>query len=148
MRKTYTGLVERLEANQIFVFGSNTEGRHGAGAAAVAAKLFGAKYGQAKGPQGRSYAICTKDLISDKQPSVSKKFIIDQIKDLYYYAEKHPKLEFLVAYSGKGLNFCYYTPEEMAAMFARNNIPNNIIFEKDFAELVGKIQKSNLTTQN
>lgn len=141
MRKTYTGLIEKLEANQIFVFGSNTEGRHGAGAAAVAAKLFGAKYGQAKGPQGRSYAICTKDLTYDKHPSVSKKFIIDQIKDLYFYAEKHPKLEFFIAYSGRGLNLSYFTPEEMAAMFARPSIPGNIVFEKDFAELVKKFQK-------
>jgi len=139
--KTYIGLIEKLEANQIFVFGSNTEGRHGAGAAAVAAKLFGAKYGQSKGPQGRSYAICTKDLTAFKHPSVSKKSIIDQIKDLYFYAEKHPKLEFLVAYSGKGLNLNYFTPEEMAAMFARTSIPGNIVFEKDFAELVTKFQK-------
>lgn len=147
MKKTYVGLIEKLEPNQIFVFGSNTEGRHGAGAAAVAAKLFGAKYGQSQGPQGRSYAICTKDLILEKQPSVSKKFIIDQIKDLYFYAEKHPKLEFLIAYSAEGLNLCYYTPEEMAAMFARPNIPSNIIFEKNFAKLVTKIQKNNLTKQ-
>jgi hypothetical protein len=40
------------ENNVVFVFGSNTEGRHGAGAAKVAKDKFGAKYGQAKGMQG------------------------------------------------------------------------------------------------
>ena len=145
--KTYSGTIEKLSDNQIFVFGSNTEGRHGAGAAATAARLFGAKYGQAKGPQGKSYAIVTKDLTKDKHPSVSKKEIINQIKDLYFYAEKHPKLEFLIAYNGTGKNLNYYTPQEMAEMFARSNIPTNIVFEKDFAEMIKKIltaQKSDV----
>lgn len=31
--KTYTGYIEELNPNQIFVFGSNTQGRHGAGTA-------------------------------------------------------------------------------------------------------------------
>lgn len=141
--KTYSGIIEKLNDNQIFVFGSNTEGRHGAGAAAIAARLFGAKYGQAKGPQGKSYAIVTKDLTKDKHPSVSKKEITNQIKDLYFYAEKHPKLEFLIAYSGTGKNLNYYTSQEMAEMFARPNIPTNIVFEKDFSEMIKKI----LTTQ-
>lgn len=30
-RKTYTGRLKTLAPNQTFVFGSNTEGRHGAG---------------------------------------------------------------------------------------------------------------------
>ena len=34
------------EDGTIFVFGSNPEGRHGAGSAAVARKFFGAIYGQ------------------------------------------------------------------------------------------------------
>ena len=47
--KTYTGIIEKLEPNQIFVFGSNTEGRHGKGAAKIARDKFGAIYGQAEG---------------------------------------------------------------------------------------------------
>lgn len=39
MRKFYTGNVTP-EANTIFVFGSNPEGRHGAGAAKVARNQF------------------------------------------------------------------------------------------------------------
>lgn len=45
----YTGFIKTLRPNEIFVFGSNPEGRHGAGAAKHAAKYFGAKYGQGRG---------------------------------------------------------------------------------------------------
>lgn len=55
--------------NVIFVFGSNTEGRHGAGAAKVAKDDFGAIYGQAEGLQGNAYAIITKDLNKAKEAS-------------------------------------------------------------------------------
>lgn len=59
----YTGMITP-DANTIFVFGSNPEGRHGAGAAKVAVDRFGAKYGQGEGLQGNSYALPTKDLRS------------------------------------------------------------------------------------
>lgn len=45
MRKFYIGNITP-ETNTIFVFGSNPEGRHGAGAAKVARNQFGAIYGQ------------------------------------------------------------------------------------------------------
>lgn len=48
------------QGDEIFVFGSNEAGRHGAGAAKQAIS-FGAIYGCGYGLQGRSYAIPTKD---------------------------------------------------------------------------------------
>jgi hypothetical protein len=48
--------------NEIFVFGSNLAGIHGAGAAKVAVQKFGATYGIGRGFRGMSYAIPTKDL--------------------------------------------------------------------------------------
>ena len=48
--KVYDGNIEP-DDNTIFVFGSNPEGRHGAGSALVAVKYFGAKYGQGEGLQ-------------------------------------------------------------------------------------------------
>jgi hypothetical protein len=57
----YTGKI-KPEQNTIFVFGSNPEGRHGAGAAKIAKEQFGAIYGQGEGIQGNSYAIPTKDI--------------------------------------------------------------------------------------
>lgn len=47
-------------AEWVFVFGSNLAGRHGAGAALVALKRYGAVRGIGEGLQGRSYAIATK----------------------------------------------------------------------------------------
>jgi hypothetical protein len=50
--------------NSIFVFGSNNQGIHGAGAAKIARELFGAKLKIAKGLCGQSYAIPTRNMVS------------------------------------------------------------------------------------
>lgn len=55
----YTGNVAPSE-DTVFVFGSNPEGKHGAGSAKVAVNNFGAVYGQGEGLQGNSYALPTK----------------------------------------------------------------------------------------
>lgn len=44
----------------IFVFGSNTAGRNGKGAALFARQSRGAIYGQGEGLQGNAYAVPTK----------------------------------------------------------------------------------------
>jgi hypothetical protein len=49
------------ENGEIFVFGSNESGIHGAGAAKVAREKFGAIMGYGKGLNGQSYGIATKD---------------------------------------------------------------------------------------
>lgn len=49
--------ITRLAANEVFVFGSNSQGLHYGGAAKVAAEKFGAIMGQGHGMQGKSYAI-------------------------------------------------------------------------------------------
>lgn len=140
MRKTYKGVITELPDNGIFVFGSNTEGRHGLGAAKTAREKFGAIYGRESGRQGRSYAIVTKDLTKKIHPSVDKKEIELQILFLYHYAEDNPDLDFYVAYNGKGVNLNNYTPQEMANMFSAfkntGGIPENIIFEEEFYKLI------------
>ena len=139
-RKTFSGMISSLKPNQIFVFGSNTQGRHGAGAAKIAKDKFGAKYGQAEGIQGQSYAIITKDLTKDdkKNPSRTPEQIKEQIHKLYEYAKQHPDKEFLVAYSSTGKNLNYYSNEAMAEIFASEKIPSNIVFEEGFNSLVFK----------
>lgn len=59
----YEGDIEPSN-NTIFVFGSNPEGRHGAGAAKIAREQFGAIYGQGEGLQGNAYALPTKRIKS------------------------------------------------------------------------------------
>lgn len=145
--ETYTGKIISLKYNEIFVFGSNTQGYHGGGWAKYAFDNFGAIRGQAEGRQGQSYAIITKDLTKKKHPSVSKNFIIRQISVLYDYLNKNKDIKAYVAYSGTGKNLNKYTSKELAGFFyeagiireANSNlvrIPNNIVFEKDFYNLI------------
>lgn len=135
-RKTYSGMIQNLAPNQVFVFGSNTQGRHGKGAALTAKNKFGAIYGQAEGPQGQSYAIITKDLTKNTHPSRTPEQIKEQVHNLYEYARENPDKEFLVAYSGKGTNLNAYSNQEMADMFGSEPIPNNIVFEQEFNKLI------------
>lgn len=137
-RKVYEGTINSLNKNQIFVFGSNTQGKHGLGAAYSALMFFGAKYGQASGLMGQSYGIVTKDLTKTKHPSIPPTKIITQIDTLYEYAVAHLDNEFLVAYLATGRPLNGYTPKEIAAFFYRKNIPQNIIFNILFQDLVIK----------
>lgn len=148
--KTYSGKIESLKPNQIFVFGSNPEGRHGAGAAKTANDKFGAKYGNGRGLQGKSYALVTKNLKAgfiEKETgikyekagerSVSKDQIVNNIKELYDTAIQNPNKEFLVAYSVDGKkNLNGYTDQEMADMFSSFPIPSNMVFEEGFSKLL------------
>ena len=147
--KYYTGNITP-ESNTIFVFGSNPEGRHGAGAAKVAVEKFGAIYGQGEGLQGHAYALPTKDLRvkeNNGYRSISKEQIIENIKRLYKCAKEHPDLDFKIAYrnvSEKSLNG--YTGIEMIEMFDTagktnwfdvcdcdyGDIPENIWFSEEW----------------
>ena len=85
---------------QIFVFGSNLAGRHGAGAAQAARLYYGAVQGIGIGPVGRSYAIPTKDEHIEVLPLDIVKHYIDGFVE---YTKKHPELEFFVTRVGCGL---------------------------------------------
>jgi len=152
-RKTYQGMIEKLEPNQIFVFGSNTEGKHGAGAALWARINAGAIYGQPYGFHGDTFGACysivTKDLNIKEQPSIPEEHIVNQIKWLYAIAKTIPYKEFIIAYSGTRPNLNGYSNLEMAKMFKQagvdmsprgidtsSRIPDNIIFEQKFWELI------------
>lgn len=136
--KTYKGKIIKLENNGIFVFGSNTQGRHGKGAAKIAKDIFGAVYGQSFGLQGNSFAIITKDLRKKTHPSISKSLIRSQILYLYLFAEQNKDKDFYIAYSGTRVNLNGYSNLEMAKMFSIKGIkiPENIIFEEEFSKLL------------
>lgn len=137
------------DANTIFVFGSNPEGRHGAGAAKIAREKFGAIYGQGEGLQGNAYALPTKDLRVKKNNglrSIPKEQIIESIKKLYETAKQNPNKQFKIAYRNTtttSLNG--YTGLEMIDMFLKaGSIPSNIVFSKEWVD-TGKF---NNTEQN
>lgn len=126
---------ESIQPNDdyVFVFGSNPEGRHGAGAAKIAVTQFGAKYGIGEGLVGDSYALPTKDLRVKENKglrSISKEEIINNISNLYKTAKQNPNKKFAIAYTNveqSSLNG--YTGIEMADMFKEAGlIPNNIYF--------------------
>ena len=142
---SYTGNITP-DANTIFVFGSNPEGRHGAGAAKVAREQFGAIYGQGEGLQGNAYALPTKDLRVKKNNSlrsISSEQIIESIKKLYETARQNPDKQFKVAYRNTDkASLNGYTGLEMIDMFLKaGSIPANIVFSKEWVD-TGKFNLS------
>ena len=109
----------------IFVFGSNLAGRHGKGAALYARKHRGAKYGQALGLQGSSYAIPTKD--SDLS-TLPLDIIETYVEDFLAFAADNPALTFEVTPIGCGL--AGYKPDQIAPMF--RGAPKNCILPDAF----------------
>lgn len=137
----YSENIEPID-NVIFVFGSNTEGRHGKGAAKIALDRFGAKYGQAEGLQGNSYAIITKDLSKDKR-SIKKSEILKSIKKLYSFAENNPKLLFCIAYRNlEETSLSGYTGIEMIELFNSVPAPHNILFSYEWINYINKNEKN------
>lgn len=140
----YSGKI-KPEKNTIFVFGSNPEGIHGAGAAKIAVEQFGAIYGQGEGLQGNAYAIPTKDLRvkeNNSLRSISKEQIIENIKKLYEVAKQNPEKTFKIAYTNKEdeTTLNGYTGAEMFSMFIEaGQVPNNIQFSESWSN-----QKQNL----
>lgn len=100
--------IEELNDNQIFVFGSNLQGRHGGGAADDAMRLFGAVWGQGVGLQGHSYAIPTMHGPVEK--------IKPYVDEFLAFAAEHPELEFLVTRIGCGI--AGFADTEIAPLFA------------------------------
>ena len=137
---TYKGNITPEEGT-IFVFGSNPEGRHGAGSAKVAREQFGAIYGQGEGLQGSAYALPTKDLrvVENRgYRSISAEQITENIKRMYQCAEEHPDKKFKVAYRNQPneRSLCGYSGRELMEMFKKacdGNYPDNIYFSEEWA---------------
>ncbi len=113
------GYICELDDGEIFVFGSNGFGSHGAGAAAMAVRKFGAIDGQAEGLQGQSYAINTMD---------GFKVMKEQVGRFVEFAREHPDLKFLVTEIGCGI--AGYSPEQVAPLF--KDVPENVVLPKSF----------------
>lgn len=114
----------------IFVFGSNTEGRHGKGAA-LEARRYGAIYGQPRGRQGDTYAIITKDL-SKGLRSIPIESIAKEVNAFLVYAAAHPEDTFLVSPIGCGL--AGYKPAEIAPLFRSS--PANVQLPRQFVDIL------------
>ena len=111
-----------MTEHMIFVFGSNLAGRHGRGAALVAARQHGAIYGQGEGRMGNAYALPTKNHRIQTMP-VNQ--IEEHVRRFLTYAEAHPDEEFQVTQIGTGL--AGLPKHVMARMFLSG--PPNLLFD-------------------
>lgn len=101
--------------NTVFVFGSNTAGRHGKGAALHAVRYCGAKYGVGEGLQGRSYALPTRDGSQKQVTSLSLEQVGESVARFLDFARQHPELTFQVTRVGCGLGD--FRDEQIFPMF-------------------------------
>ena len=119
-------VVRHLEENEIFVFGSNANGYHGGGAAAVAMHNFGAVWGQGEGLQGKSYAIPTMEGLEKLKEAVDR-FTV--------FADQHQELRFLVTMIGCGS--AGYSPREIAPLFNGCIYLENVALPSGFWKVLG-----------
>ena len=115
------------DGRHVLVFGSNTAGIHGKGAAKIAQDHWGARNGIAVGRTGNSYAIPTRKVVSRnpirfEQPMLHE--IEAFVQNFKSYAEVHPHLTFLVTKIGCG--YAGYSESTIAPMF-RDAPPNCIL---------------------
>jgi len=121
-----------MTRQSIFVFGSNLQGRHGAGSALAALEEHGAILGQGEGLQGNSYAIPTKNKYM-RVMSLDK--IETYVVEFRQFAIDHPEMEFNVVAIGCG--FAGYTPEDMAPMFT--DMPENVKLPPEFVKVLNEL---------
>jgi len=114
MVRTTPSNISELPDNGVFVFGSNAEGRHGAGAALTAVQRFGAIDGVGEGLQGQSYALPTMEGIRAFEMA-ARRFVA--------FAEAHRELEFYLTKVGCGI--AGYREDEVIPFFA--DAPSNVI---------------------
>ncbi len=106
------GELPEAQSNYYFVFGSNTRGAHGKGAALVAKHKYGAETGVGIGVTGNCFAIPTKDRFM-------RTLMISEIKYFIYlfkeFTLNRPDLQFWVTAVGCGL--AGYSHAEIAPLF-------------------------------
>lgn len=120
--------VMTLQKNEVFVFGSNEAGIHGAGAAR-AAVAFGAVNGRGFGPCGQTYAIPTKDWHIE---TLDLETIRTYVSSFLRYARSRPDKTFLVTKIGCGL--AGLAVEDVAPMFSGR--PANVVLPEEFYDYV------------
>ncbi len=113
----------------IFVFGSNLAGRHGAGAALTALRYYGAIYGQGEGLQGNSYGIPTKDKYIKTLPLTEIHLAVTRFLE---FAAENQHLIFNVTKIGCGL--AGYSPHQIAPFF--RNHTENVLLPDEFRDLL------------
>jgi len=131
--------LKKLESNEVFVFGSNTEGKHAGGAAAVAFESFGAVMGQAVGMQGQSYAIPTMTPDGFK---VSPVDLLKSLLDFVSYVEQNQDKIFYLTKIGTGIagwsmrevRRIFWTAVDFVKPEEECSLPANLVIPYEFAK--------------
>lgn len=132
-------VIDTLQENEVFVFGSNMAGRHAGGAAAKAYNDFGAEWGVGEGITGDSYALPTLDENFNK---LTESELTDSFVKMIRCAQAYPEKTFLVTKVGCGIAG-YELNEIRSALWAAfeimsdetgkdDSLLDNIILPKDF----------------
>jgi hypothetical protein len=109
----------------IFVFGSNEEGHHYAGAAKYAEEHCGAEWGVGVGPTGRAYAIPTMHGMTRLR---------EEVRRFIEYAASHPKQFFFVTRIGCGI--AGYQDNAIAPLFL--HAPQNCLLPLGWRDLAAR----------
>lgn len=125
VRPEYTPeAISSLKADEVFVFGSNLDGRHGGGAARAAVNKFGAIWGQGVGLQGQSYAI------PSMQGGVAT--IKPYVDQFIAFAQEHTELFFYVTRIGCGI--AGFKDSDIAPLFKEAMSMSNVCLPESFVE--------------
>jgi hypothetical protein len=117
--------ITTLKPYEIFVFGSNLAGIHGAGAAKQARNQFGAEMGVGEGLTGQCYALPTLDTDLEQR---SLEHIQASVERFFQQARNWRHKTFLVTPVGCGL--AGFNPEQIAPLF--KHAPPNCILPEEF----------------
>lgn len=118
--------IDQLAEGEVFVFGSNPQGTHAGGAAALAVRNFGAIVGQGEGPQGQSYAI----------PTTGDYHLFAQaVRRFIDFAAAHPDNRFLVTRVGCGN--AGHDMRDVARLFIDAIKFENICLPEEFWDILG-----------
>lgn len=127
--------ITKLKPNEIFVFGSNINGIHGAGAARLAKLKFGAVWGCGRGWMGQTYAVPTREFTQGKG---FETFDIDEIEEeivsLEGFIMLNPDKEFLITKIGCGL--AGLKIDQVAPLFESISKLPNVSLPKEFWDII------------
>ena len=142
-------IITSLGINEIFVFGSNLEGRHLKGAAKQAMQ-WGAIYGKGVGLVGKTYAIPTRKFVKGRVPTIGTPYynqvyntslitlslaeILVYVSAFIQFTTVRPKNIFLVTPIGVGN--AGYTPTQMAPLFREAINYSNILLPESFTNII------------
>lgn len=119
--------IDKLEDDEVFVFGSNTEGMHAGGVARMAMN-WGAIYGKAFGLQGKTFAIPTVDYTRSGKMSIDEiKKYVDEFLD---FTIKNKDKKFLVTEIGCGI--AGFKVSEIAPLFRKALEYSNVYLPERF----------------